>query len=812
MADLEAVLADVSYLMAMEMSKSTPAARASKKITLPDASIRSVMMKFMEKRGELTFDNIFNQRLGYLLFKDFCLNYSEVPVPQIRFYEEIRKLESLETDEERITLGKEIYDQFIMKDLLSHSHDFSQEAVSRVLDLLTTAQRTRLLPNDAFSPYIKEICDSLRGSIFEAFVRSSRFTRFCQWKNLELNLNLTINDFSVHRIIGRGGFGEVYGCRKADTGKMYAMKCLDKKRIKIKGGESLALNERAMLSLVSTGEGCPFIVCMTYAFQTPEKLCFILDLMNGGDLHYHLTQHNVFSESEVRFYASEVILGLEHMHNRFIVYRDLKPANILLDEHGHVRISDLGLACDFSRKRPHASVGTHGYMAPEVLQRGRSYDSSADWFSLGCMLYKLLRGHSPFRHHKVRDKHEIDRMTMTMDIELPDDLSPEMYSLLSSLLARDVDRRMGCMGRGSLEVREHPFFRGIDWQMVYLRRYPPPLVPPRGEVNAADAFDIGSFDEEDTKYIKLTESDQEPYRDFPVVVSERWQLEIGETVFDVVNQEADRIDNKRRPKSRSTGAHSTDSDCIMEGDVMKLVGPFFQTWQRKFIRLFPNRLELYSKSRDGIAVKKGVELISMFDIHAISPAFQRMYKMDNCLVISLKNDSKLVLTLNDKILITQWKEEIEEAFQVSTELISALNRKAHKMYGAETSYRTYHINLSPAGSQRTLGPSSPSCDQQSLTKQCSVPLADTQKPIPKFYSITTSTSGDVGVIGQTDRCKPQSESPKPVTENTTETLQPPIPSSSPAPKSALATEAIVALDVINPGENVSSAAAGEARS
>nr|VZI04359.1 unnamed protein product [Spirometra erinaceieuropaei] len=661
MADLEAVLADVSYLMAMEMSKSTPAARASKKITLPDASIRSVMMKFMEKRGELTFDNIFNQRLGYLLFKDFCLNYSEVPVPQIRFYEEIRKLESLETDEERITLGKEIYDQFIMKDLLSHSHDFSQEAVSRVLDLLTTAQRTRLLPNDAFSPYIKEICDSLRGSIFEAFVRSSR----------------------------------------------YAMKCLDKKRIKIKGGESLALNERAMLSLVSTGEGCPFIVCMTYAFQTPEKLCFILDLMNGGDLHYHLTQHNVFSESEVRFYASEVILGLEHMHNRFIVYRDLKPANILLDEHGHVRISDLGLACDFSRKRPHASVGTHGYMAPEVLQRGRSYDSSADWFSFGCMLYKLLRGHSPFRHHKVRDKHEIDRMTMTMDIELPDDLSPEMYSLLSSLLARDVDRRMGCMGRGSLEVREHPFFRGIDWQMVYLRRYPPPLVPPRGEVNAADAFDIGSFDEEDTKYIKL---------------------------------------------------------------------------------------------------------ISMFDIHAISPAFQRMYKMDNCLVISLKNDSKLVLTLNDKILITQWKEEIEEAFQVSTELISALNRKAHKMYGAETSYRTYHINLSPAGSQRTLGPSSPSFEQQSLTKQCSVPLADTQKPIPKFYSITTSTSGDVGVIGQTDRCKPQSESPKSVTENTTETLQPPIPSSSSAPKSALAAEAIVALDVINPGENVSSAAAGEARS
>ena len=90
-----------------------------------------------------------------------------------------------------------------------------------------------------------------------------------------------MNDFSVHRIIGRGGFGEVYGCRKADTGKMYAMKCLDKKRIKMKQGESLALNERMMLSSVSSEDGSPFIVCMSYAFHTVDKLCFILDLMNG---------------------------------------------------------------------------------------------------------------------------------------------------------------------------------------------------------------------------------------------------------------------------------------------------------------------------------------------------------------------------------------------------------------------------------------------------------------------------------------------------------------------------------------------------
>uniref|UniRef100_A0A7N6BVE1 G protein-coupled receptor kinase n=1 Tax=Anabas testudineus TaxID=64144 RepID=A0A7N6BVE1_ANATE len=619
MADLEAVLADVSYLMAMEKSKSTPAARASKKIILPEPSIRSVMQKYLEERDELTFDKIFNQKIGFLLFKDFCMNEIDEAVPQLKFYEEIKEYEKLDSEEERLTRSRQIYDGYIMKELLqTHQNPFHFSAA------------------------------------------------FCSF----LDPQLTMNDFSVHRIIGRGGFGEVYGCRKADTGKMYAMKCLDKKRIKMKQGETLALNERIMLSLVSTGD-CPFIVCMTYAFHTPDKLCFILDLMNGGDLHYHLSQHGVFSEKEMRFYAAEIILGLEHMHNRFVVYRDLKPANILLDEHGHVRISDLGLACDFSKKKPHASVGTHGYMAPEVLQKGTAYDSSADWFSLGCMLFKLLRGHSPFRQHKTKDKHEIDRMTLTMNVELPDSFTAELKDLLEGLLQRDVSKRLGCQGRGALEVKEHQFFKGIDWQQVYLQKYSPPLIPPRGEVNAADAFDIGSFDEEDTKGIKLLDSDQELYKNFPLVISERWQQEVAETVYEAVNLDTDKSEARKRAKNKQLG-HEEDyalgKDCIMHGYMLKLGNPFLTQWQRRYFYLFPNRVEWRGEGESRQNLLTMEQIVSVEETHV---------KDKKCILLRIKGGKQFVMQCESDPEFVQWKKELTEAFTEAQKLL----RRAPKVIG-----------------------------------------------------------------------------------------------------------------------------------
>nr|XP_040146844.1 beta-adrenergic receptor kinase 2 [Ictidomys tridecemlineatus] len=621
------------------------------------------MQKYLEERNEITFDKIFNQRIGFLLFKDFCLNEINEAVPQVKFYEEIKEYEKLDNEEDRLCRSRQIYDTYVMKELLSCSHPFSKQAVEHVQSHLSRKQVTSTL----FQPYIEEICESLRGDIFQKFLESDKFTRFCQWKNVELNIHVNGDVIADAGFLWRSP-------RRRDVVRaqpllptppgvsVYAMKCLDKKRIKMKQGETLALNERIMLSLVSTGD-CPFIVCMTYAFHTPDKLCFILDLMNGGDLHYHLSQHGVFSEKEMRFYATEIILGLEHMHSRFVVYRDLKPANILLDEHGHVRISDLGLACDFSKKKPHASVGTHGYMAPEVLQKGTAYDSSADWFSLGCMLFKLLRGHSPFRQHKTKDKHEIDRMTLTMNVELPDTFSPDLKSLLEGLLQREVSQRLGCRGGGAQEVKGHGFFKGIDWQHVYLQKYPPPLIPPRGEVNAADAFDIGSFDEEDTKGIKLLDCDQELYRNFPLVISERWQQEVTETVYEAVNADTDKAEARKRAKNKQLG-HEEDyalgKDCLLHGYMLKLGNPFLTQWQRRYFYLFPNRLEWRGEG------ESRQNLLTMEQILSVE---ETQIKDKKCILFRIKGGKQFVLQCESDPEFAQWKKELTETFTEAQRLL-----------------------------------------------------------------------------------------------------------------------------------------------
>ena len=175
------------------------------------------------------------------------------------------------------------------------------------------------------------------------------------------------------------------------------MKVMNKVRIKGKKSEQLALNERAALAAVDS----PFVISLKYSFQSSEDLILILDLMTGGDLCFHLRQKGRFPLDECLYYSARIMLGLQALHDKNYVYRDLKPENCLLSDDGRVRISDLGLATQLHPKL-HGAAGTRGYWAPDMLRRNekgkrKNYDQRVDWFSFGCLVAEMISGQSPFR-------------------------------------------------------------------------------------------------------------------------------------------------------------------------------------------------------------------------------------------------------------------------------------------------------------------------------------------------------------------------------------------------------------------------------
>jgi beta-adrenergic-receptor kinase len=186
-------------------------------------------------------------------------------------------------------------------------------------------------------------------------------------------------------------------CKKGTSGKLYAMKVMNKKRIKLKKSEQLTLNERQCLADINS----PFIVNLKYAFQSKLDVFLILDLMTGGDLSFHLSQKGRFSKAQCLYYGARIMLGLQALHEQGYVYRDLKPENCLLGEDGRVKLTDLGLA---TKVKPnlHGAAGTRGYWAPEMLRRDEhgsrmNYGTMVDWFSFGCCLAEFISGMNPFR-------------------------------------------------------------------------------------------------------------------------------------------------------------------------------------------------------------------------------------------------------------------------------------------------------------------------------------------------------------------------------------------------------------------------------
>lgn len=285
------------------------------------------------------------------------------------------------------------------------------------------------------------------------------------------------SDFEILRVIGQGAFGKVFQVRKKGDGGDYgsgdgvfAMKVMKKETIIKKNHVDYMRAERDILTKVEH----PFIVQLRYSFQTKSKLYLILDFINGGHLFYHLYRQGIFSEDQARLYAAEIVSAVSHLHNLGIVHRDLKPENILMDGDGHVMITDFGLAKEIDESsRSNSMCGTTEYMAPEILL-SKGHNKSADWWSVGILLFEMLSGQPPYTH---TNRQKLQQRIINEKVKLPPFLTTEAHSLLKGLLQKEPLKRLGSGTKGSDEIKSHKWFRSINWKKIEARESLPKFKP-----------------------------------------------------------------------------------------------------------------------------------------------------------------------------------------------------------------------------------------------------------------------------------------------------------------------------------------------
>ena len=296
-------------------------------------------------------------------------------------------------------------------------------------------------------------------------------------------IKLKVSDFQKLKLLGKGSFGEVYLVKFKKNNKIYAMKILDKNDIIEKHQEEHTKIERDLLTRIN----CPFIVNIKFAFQDKDNLYIITDFMQGGELFFHLHKEKRFKDEKAKFYIIEIILAIEYLHKNKMLYRDLKPENVLIDINGHIKLTDFGLSkiIQKPKEKAYTICGTPQYLAPEVLS-DKGYDCTVDWWSLGCVLYELLVGRSPFR---ILLGDSLNEDFYKKKILIPDYVSDEAQDLITKLLIINPLKRLGYGEDGANKIKQHPYFKGINWDDAWNLKLKPPFIP-----NLSNETDLKYFD------------------------------------------------------------------------------------------------------------------------------------------------------------------------------------------------------------------------------------------------------------------------------------------------------------------------------
>ncbi|XP_058017211.1 protein kinase C zeta type isoform X3 [Ahaetulla prasina] len=325
---------------------------------------------------------------------------------------------------------------------------------------------------------------------------------------IKISQGLGLQDFDLIRVIGRGSYAKVLLVRLKKNDQIYAMKVVKKELVHDDEDIDWVQTEKHVFEQASNN---PFLVGLHSCFQTTSRLFLVIEYVNGGDLMFHMQRQRKLPEEHARFYAAEICIALNFLHERGIIYRDLKLDNVLLDTEGHIKLTDYGMCKEGLGPGDTTSTfcGTPNYIAPEIL-RGEEYGFSVDWWALGVLMFEMMAGRSPFDiitdNPDMNTEDYLFQVILEKPIRIPRFLSVKASHVLKGFLNKDPKERLGCQPQtGFSEIKSHTFFRSIDWDMLEKKQATPPFQP-----QITDDYGLDNFDTQFTSEpVQLTPDDED---------------------------------------------------------------------------------------------------------------------------------------------------------------------------------------------------------------------------------------------------------------------------------------------------------------
>uniref|UniRef100_A0A3Q2GET7 cAMP-dependent protein kinase n=1 Tax=Cyprinodon variegatus TaxID=28743 RepID=A0A3Q2GET7_CYPVA len=318
-----------------------------------------------------------------------------------------------------------------------------------------------------------------------------------KWENPSQN-TASLEQFERLKTLGTGSFGRVMLVKHRETGQHYAMKILNKQKVSITKGIVQVLNPQTKLLYVFVFVCKRWFLIIFFSIQDNTNLYMIMEYVPGGEMFSHLRRIGRFSEPHARFYAAQIVLTFEYLHALDLIYRDLKPENLLIDQQGYIQVTDFGFAKRV-KGRTWTLCGTPEYLAPEIIL-SKGYNKAVDWWALGVLVYEMAAGYPPFFADQPIQIYE---KIVSGKVRFPSHFSSDLKDLLRNLLQVDLTKRFGNLKNGVNDIKGHKWFATTDWIAIYQKKVEAPFVP-----KFKGPGDTSNFDDYEEEEIRVSFSEK----------------------------------------------------------------------------------------------------------------------------------------------------------------------------------------------------------------------------------------------------------------------------------------------------------------